>query len=285
MTKVFLKPPTVASFSLQRVATQLEKYKPDDVEIVTNPKKADLVILHVIGRQDRMLDQASKCADYAVIQYAVRSTLRPETGGWMPLWNAARLVWSYYDLELLCNEDGVNHSHVNFYHSPLGVDAVFSQNTEEKKYLVMTTGQSYLTEGVRECIVAAQGQPVAHLGHQLRKKYVTCKTGLTDEELAQYYSECLYVSGLRRVEGFELPAAEGLLCGARPILFDRPHYRQWFEDFGIFIPEAPREEVVSSLKYIFDHKVGLPVTKQEQDKARELFNWETIIKGFWERVL
>lgn len=283
--KVYLDPPQVASPSLRRVADALTRYKPDDVEIVHDRQEAELVVLHVIGRQDQSLEEASQVMDYAVIQYAVRSTLRPHTGSWLPLWRNARLVWSYYDLPYLCQEDEVSFW-FPFYYAPLGVDEVFHKRGLFKNFMIATSGQSYLTESVRECIKAARGFELSifHLGSELKFDDVVCRSGISDEELAVFYEQCLYVSGLRRIEGFELPAAEGLLCGARPIMFDRPHYRQWFNDFAIFIPETPRDQTINDLIQVFSKAERLPVTDEEIAAAREIFNWETICKGFWERV-
>lgn len=292
--KIYLKPPKVASPSLKRVSDALVRYMPEvyksDFEIVHTKEEADLVILHVIGRQDQVCKEAEELhsagKQYAVIQYAIRSTQRPHTSGWEKLWRNSKITWSYYDLPYLCQEDGVNFW-FPFYYSPLGVDqSVFWSPYTRHELTIMTSGQSYLTESVRECVLADRetlNKGVLHLGNDIGRG-VECVSGVSDRELAILYSTCMYVSGLRRVEGFELPAAEGLLCGSRPILFDRPHYRQWFSNFAIFIPEGPREEVLESLKKVFSSQY-IPVIQEEIVSARKIFNWETIIKGFWERVL
>ncbi len=279
--KVYLQPPRVNSLSLKRVARALTQYKPDWVEIVDSEADADLVVLHVIGRQDQILKQAAKTKSYAVIQYAIRSTMRPETEGWIPLWQNAKLVWSYYDLPYLCYEDGSSHW-FPFYHAPLGVDERFIAEERDREFRIMTSGQSYLTESVRECIIAARETDglIFHLGDELNQEKTFCMTGIPDGALIDVYSRCQYVSGLRRIEGFELPAAEGLLCGARPIMFDKPHYGQWFSDFAIFIPENSRQEVIQSLKNVFLSEY-VPVSQEEIEAARKLFNWKTIVEGFW----
>lgn len=291
--RVYLAPPKVASPSLMRVTDALVQHKPEWVEIVPAEDLADIVVLHVIGRQDQTIKQVwqlnCKDKDYAVIQYAIRSTLRPETEGWLPLWRHAKVTWSYYDLPELVAEDGItgNAANFDFYHAPLGVDEVFTQslNYDKRIFQILTSGQSYLTESVRECLLAARavGTDIYHLGDNLKMKNAWCGTGLTDRELAGIYSQCKYVSGLRRVEGFELPAAEGLMCGARPIMFDRPHYRKWFNDWAIFIPESPREETIEHLRNVFSSPYN-GVTQDEIAAARQLFNWERIIKNFWERL-
>ena len=279
------------SNGLFRVETALEKYKPEWVDLCDNEEDADVVILHVVGRQDQVTDHInylkSKNKKYIIIQYALRSTMRPKTDHWIPLWEDALLVWSYYNLPLWCVEDG-NGVSFNFYHSPLGANHISPVSGNNKDFVIATTGLSYLTESVREGIVASQrvGRKSFHLGADIgrNKHHVTCRTGISDEELARYYSRCEFVSGLRRDEGFELPAVEGLLCGARPVLFDRGHYRQWYYGLGVFIPELPRPQVEDALVALFE-KGADPVTKEEMEIAKKRFNWETIINNFYERVL
>lgn len=296
---IYLKPPDVASPSLMRVTDALIQYKPSWVKIVSNEDAADIIVLHVIGRQKQVTKRAYEinCKDkaYAVIQYAIRSTLSPKTEGWMPLWRHAKVVWSYYDLLQLVAEDGITDAaaHFDFYHSPLGVNSeVFNPEWDqpnERKIPIMTSGQSYLTESVKECFTAAKAcfpdvNPTAiHLGKDLGRKNFYYLYDISDSELALFYSQVMYVSGLRRIEGFELPAAEGLLCGARPIMFDRPHYRKWFNDWAIFIPESTREETIEHLKNIFTSEYK-PVTQEEIAAAKELFDWEKICTKFWERL-
>lgn len=279
-----------ASNGLRRVEHALVRHKPGWVQITHDIEEADVVILHVVGRQDQTTAQIQKLKGkkYAMIQYALESTMRPKVDGWLPLWEEASLVWSYYDLPQKCYEQG-KRVQFRFYHSPLGANHIGKYNVSGNNdvYTIATSGLDYLTESVRECIRATDrvGGKVFHLGAMLNRDqdFVECAKGISDEKLAEYYSHCQFVSGLRRDEGFEFPAAEGLLCGARPILFDRPHYRQWYYDLGVFIPEEPRDKVIESL-----HKVFLmgtdPVSVVEIAEARRRFDWNIIIKKFYERL-
>jgi glycosyltransferase involved in cell wall biosynthesis len=94
----------------------------------------------------------------------------------------------------------------------------------------------------------------------------------------------MYTSCLRRKDGFELPAVEGLLCNSRPIVYDAPRYRQWFDGLAEFIPEEDPEKVINNLVRLFQ-KSYKPVTEEERNETLKRFNWETIIKGFWNRVV
>jgi len=292
--KVFIEPSTT-SRGIMRVRDALERYAPSNFEIVSDINKCDLAVLHVYGRHtttlktiERLKKQNKK---YAMIQYCLRSTMRPNTRDWVEMWNGAELVWSYYDLKNLCAEDNVFNS-FNFYYAPLGVDAeVFKEIPQnQRKFIIAASSQHALSEGAKECVLAAKAykKPMFFLGHDLRRgEDIVCKTGISDAMLAGYYSQSTFVSGLRRVEGFELPVIEGLLCGARPIVFDRPEMRKWFDKLAIHIPEEPREKVVDKLHGIFSMTQIYPVTVSDEEKqiVRERFDWEKIIMSFWSRLI
>ena len=285
--KIYFNLPKTESRSLDRVNEALIRYKPENIKIVHKVSDADMVIRHVVGRQDREKRGIETIKlPYCVIQYCLRSTLRPSTEGWLPIWRNAKLVWSFLDLKRSCQEDGVPDD-FSFHHSPLGCDAtVFQPTNQGRKYLIAANSSSYLTESAKEIVLATQRvrKRMFFLGNELNKHNVVCLNNISDSILAGRFSQSLFVSGLRRKEGFELPALEGLLCGARPIFFDRSHYRKWFSDWGIFIPEGPREEVINSLETIFRKEPWI-VSQAEIEVVRQRFDWEPIIGEFWERCL
>lgn len=243
----------------------------------TDLKKADIAILLINGRIEHTFNLVKNLRGmpFVIIQIAFRSTRNPNPLEWISLWQKACLVWSYYDLP----------GDFEFYRSPLGVDDVFTYTEARKKYLICTIGD-YMTEGVRECILAAGDRKVAHVcpypytGRPNEDGF----SNIPDSDLRDVYCESEYVSGLRRIEGFELPAAEGLVCGARPIMYDQPHYRHWYGDLVEYIPEAPRTDVIESLKTLFAEPVR-KVTPAERKEARLRFDWATIIGGFYDRLL
>lgn len=183
-----------------------------------------------------------------------------------------------------------------FLHAPLGVDSSvfkFYEGRDDKYahggngYVILTSGLSRLQESVRECEIASDivERHMFHLGRRVSgRPHVTCAEGMSDLELAKVYSTCEFVSGLRRTEGFELPAAEGLLCGARPILFDSANYRFNYKDWGLYIREGSRQEVVDQLVDIFKQGAE-PVTTHEREEAAHWFNWERVCGEFWQRCL
>jgi hypothetical protein len=289
--KVYLEAPEIASYALERVANNLRRYAPEDIEVVSTREEADVLILHVIGYPD-VVELVEKYREkfYVILQYGIRTTQQPHTSSWLSLWRNALLVYSYYDIEQYCAEDETTLDDVNFYRAPLGVnqDNFYPRTTIPRNYTIFTSGYVAESEAVKECAVAAyrlRGK-VFHLGPfellaETLGPHVRFGLHISDEALAYEYSRCHYVAGLRRGEGFELPAAEGLLCGARPIMFDRPHYRDWFDGLAVFIEEGDFNVVTEQLEKIFRDKTGLPVTERDMAEARLRFNWKTFASGFW----
>lgn len=286
--KVFLECEAWMSMGIKRVVKALRTFAPPGVEIVVNQSEAELVIVHAVGNGQRQ-HWLEPQVPYAVVQYCLRTTELPNTKDWIPFWEKATAVWSYYDLLAKIVEDGnVAEKGINFFHAPLGVDPVFQPSLPVRKtFLVGTSGYIAETEGVKECYAVAQRrqQELFHLGPRFELGGgVTYATGLTDDVLADFWSQCSFVVGLRRIEGFELPVLEGLMCGARPIVFDVPHYTHWFGEFAELVPEVAPEELKQHLFAIMSKPVR-PVTPAERSHVAQTFNWKTLATGFWEASL
>jgi hypothetical protein len=300
--KVYLDPPPKMSKGIHRVADALKKRLPAGVELERCRENADVVVFHVVGVQNfdeidlRMQIDMCRAAGqrYAMMQYCLKTT---ENGGdsnfWWPLWHDAACVWSYYDLNLHLYQrqpdaaDGVQIS--SFYYAPLGVEQdVFNINERAKKlFTIGTSGYVPETEGVLEAYEAVSRVNgfQFHLGPDFGLGALCApQTGLTDQQVADRWNECDYVAGLRRVEGFELPAIEGILCGARPIVFDTPVYRQWYGGLAEFVPEGTPEELTEALVKLFSGPYLAPSAEQLEEAQRR-FDWDTLCAGFWERVL
>lgn len=281
--RVFAHPTGIYSPAMLRVASALARYAPPEIEVVAREADADVVVSHVFE------SPFSPAKPEIVIQYCFGG-LSTALEVWMARWRRALTVWSYYDLPYLTQQNGFP-----FYHAPLGVDRVFTEPFEdrERDLDIMTSG--FVTgpdaEAIEEVAMVAWMLNLQHV-HLGPPKVDGMKVqidlrsinGVNDRKLASYYQRCKWVSGLRHVEGFELPALEGLCCGARPIVFDRPEMRQWYNGHAVFIPECSGTELV---KYLLDVLADdpEPVTRDEREWAAERFDWKPIVENLWKRVL
>jgi len=297
--------PTHHSRAIQRISDALAAHAPAGSEVarpetirkdvhrsrqIAREDEGDLVVMLVNGLHDHFYYQADRCRSrgqkFAVVQIALRTTRQPSTSQWRELWKDAAVVWSYYPLDLWIGEDGGDPLDFNFYHAPLGVDAsVFTVEpaAAERDVTVMTSGQRRSQESVAECDDAAAdvGGRIAQLGPTFGlRAQAEFHSGLTDSELATLYRRCQFVSGLRRHEGFELPAAEGLLCGARPVLYEQEHYLRWYAGWAEFIPERGQRNVTRDLRKLFE-RGPRSVSAGERAAAARLFDWGQIARGFW----
>ena len=250
--KVFLQPPPHMSLAMFRVANALEQTLPDGWTPVKREDDADLLLLHVIG-PDAINYRTDKRV--AVMQYCLNTTGTPVTW-WQPLWQRAAATWSYYDLS--------PYGCPRFYHAPLGVADIFTDDFAAVPRVFGALTSGYVTgpgaeaieEVTRAC--ADAGFKSVHLGPRPvggdpTTKYV-CTGLIPDERLAGLYRATRYVSGLRFVEGFEMCAVEGLVCGARPIMFKRTDAK-WFQGRprAVCHRAARREPRARSAR---DHRAG-----------------------------
>lgn len=293
--------PTHPSRAITRITDALARYAPCEVgripriernsslmREVPGERDGDVVVLTVTGMPDHQEALAARCLArgqrYAVVQTSLRTTARKNTNEWRDFWRGAAVVWCYYPLEQWIRDDGGLPIDFNFYHAPLGVDSdTFPMGNCERPFMVCTSGVWRRDEGIGACDSAAYtvGGEVVQVGRRLPMLSPThFLEDVDDATLAWAMGQSQYVSGLRRIEGFELPAAEGLLCGARPVLYDQPHYRSWYEPWGRFVPEGGG--TVEALVRLF--REPAPVTEMERAEAARRFDWETLCRGFWERA-
>jgi hypothetical protein len=290
--KICVRPTGLHSRAMLRVADALQKHAPSGLSFVREPEDADLQVLHVIGPDALTELRAQR---YVCIQYC-RTAMHADDGSNQPvgehaytsMWENAEATWSYYDLRGQCPR---------FYFAPLGVDAEFLKDYDEEYRDLGIMSSGFVSGPGAEAIeeVAMAGwmleMDVVHLGPpEIDGMKVTPPHGwralfnISDRVLAQYYRRCRWVSGLRHAEGFELPVLEGLMCGARPIVFDRVDMRQWYDGHAVFVPECSGVELVNKLTVVMCEE-PFPVTADERATLLRRFSWKPIAQGFWEQVL
>lgn len=289
--RVHLTPTGLFSPAMERIARALTRYAPDSVDLVKSRADADLEILYVINADAiehcAALRALSASKRYAIVQCCI-ATAGGESEDWLDLWEQSALTWSYYKLDV---------PRPLFYHAPLGVDDIFRTTPplrDPRIPRVITTGH-VSGRGAEEIAAvwrAAQlaGIPAVHVGPtsvvgatdpDLTRGVQFIGT-LSDEALRNLYWSSEYVAALRYVEGFELPAAEGLCCGANAIMFDQPAMRTWYGTLsGVRTVSEHDRDLVNTIAQKFRRGPKLVYT----DAARAAFDWAPIAGGFWERLM
>jgi len=282
--RAFVQPTGTYSHAMVRIANALERHAPVGVEITRDKSSADVIVMYAIDDvYDETLSIMTRGQRYAIVQCCLRTCAgRPDPEAWRDIWASAAAVWSYYLLPL----------GVDYIHAPLGVDDAFKNapRTMMRRRLVTTSGyvSAPNAEAIDEVWEAARrlGIGVLHTGATSVEGMNTPKTWrstgwLSDEGLAEVYSQASWVAALRHVEGFELPAAEGLSCGALPIVFDQPATRHWYGGHALLIPECHGEELVGHLveaMSVDPRDFTLGPTRWEP------FGWEDACSKFWSKV-
>lgn len=302
--RVFARPIKLHSRAMIRIADAIERHAPASVEIVSGQSFADLVIFYPIGADWIPLIEETEAAGkrFALVQCCVKST-GASCKMWAPIWNRAACVWSYLDLSRLADEEwkadwSSDRSRLppsafenKFYYAPLGIDDAFipllRYPTQTNRNTVVTTGyvSGRPAEAISEVWEAALacGYQVTHVGGKIKDAWrpgVRVREGVSDQELRATYRSAAFVASLRYVEGFELPALEGLACGAIPILFDQPDLRHWYGDDALYVPEEEGPELAEKLKIEFRYVRGR-VSAPNLDR----FSWSTLAGEFWQRIL
>lgn len=289
--KVFVRPVGLYSRAMVRIADALTLYAPDNIKIVDNESDCDISVLYVIGfdyidRADKLLSQGRQ---YVAMQCCVNSTIYTDETQWADFWNKSLLVWSYLDLHRWIDDSS------KFYYASLGVDMqVFNQlSCNLRERLVITTGYTSgeSAEAIEEVWIAARrcGVKVVHIGpHTIEgidrewvKSIPEYRHNISDNELANLYRRALWVAALRHTEGFELPALEGLACGAAPIIFDQLNMRHWYRDSAIYIPDINGEGLINELMNVFNRNIII----QNQSLNLAEFDWSVVCGEFWSRLI
>lgn len=287
--KVFVTPKGLHSPAMVRIADAISKHRPEGVAIVPDEEGADVCVLYVIGRDyvDRARLLRSVGKRYVVVQCCLRTAgfHGQHDEGWYGLWRDSEFVWTYYDMHELSEAIGFR-----LYCSPLGVDSAFTPHLDiTRDRLVITTGcvAGPSAEAIEEVWTAANilGISALHIGPD---KVVgmgqppgwRSTHGISDAELVVAYSRAMWVAALRHTEGFELPAAEGLACGACPILFDQWPTRRWYGNSAMYVEDRSGASLIKDLVITMSRD---PVVHRDADLSG--FDWSTICAGFWANLL
>jgi len=274
---------------IQTVTSYLKRYAPPDIEFVSF-EEADVYLTHGIGNPLRDLDRNEYNRNlwervhkkpFVVLLHCVDS----EGGAvYNPFFDYclenARMIYTPLPVERYCALPGT------VVKGPWGVrDDIFRRINKEgqRPFRITATGYVAATEAIEEIYIACRELKVhmCHLGHNFNfGVFYHHKENLTDEEVNRIFNQSVYVSALRREEGFEVPALEGVLAGARPICFDNPHYK-WFSDFAVYIPETSFTNTVESLIRVLS-KDPEPISDELIESVKSRFSWKVVAERFWQ---
>jgi hypothetical protein len=278
--KVYARIHEPASFAIYRINREFVKRAPEIVEFVDRPTQADFQIVHCLGAGSLTKIWHDR---YVLFQHNFLNADITSFPVWLGIFSQALMVVSYADLPSLLKSE-----RVNFHLTPWGVDMdVFRNFARPRTKGVLTTGWCCDGEAIQECYLAAQQcrKEMVNLGDDFRfGGGFSAVSRVTDKELCEIYNDCEFVSGLRFREGFELSVIEGLACGCRPICFDLPVYRKWFEDLVCFVPHCHGPELINRIETVL-RECPKQISIGEAEGIKNTFRWQNITDRFWTRIV
>lgn len=260
-----------------------KSYAPIKYEFIKDSNVADFQILDITRISDKYY---LRCDKYILFFHTFGEWAEEDPSEYYELFKNAMLVYSHIDLAPMYPMIEKN----KFMLGPWGTqpDLWFKkEHLKNDTYQIFCTGEIPSTEGIRECIAACDSlhKKLLHVGYDFnyRNYSYTNRNNLSANEMNEEYNNSKWVSALRRIEGFEKPAIEGLLCGARPICFDTPLYRYWYGDLARYVKEGTEQETYEDILRVMKNEYA-PVTKEEMERAIKKFAWFYVAGNFWKRI-
>jgi len=263
----------------------IKQFAPDNIEFVESVDNADYKIVHIIGENELNLCYPFE-KTIPFFYCFLTGSLYP-TMFWRDVVKNVPLVLSYYPLNEWFEEK------FNFYRTPLGVDVnIFKRDyRRQKENAVLSTGYVSETERIEAFYKAFSmlGYKVFHVGKDFSfgKNFVYFEN-VNTEVIVDLYNRSKYVNAIRVVEGYEIGAIEGGLCGARPICLNNNIYSYWYEDFPIYIKDdgfMTDDEVAEAIIIAVLNDKRKEVTEGEMDWLRNRFNIERVYTDLWRNIL
>lgn len=143
--------------------------------------------------------------------------------------------------------------------------------------------------------LAISGPACAHT-RALAEKYdirddVVYLGARSDSELAQLYGESVAVVNFSLSEGFGLPAAEALACGATVLVSDIPVFREVLGDCALFVDPYSVTDMARGILEVIEGKVSkeqLLVHAEKRSRWLSRYSWENVsrlVTGVIDRCL
>ena len=292
------------SIAMKRIRNGLVKYKPSDVEIVNDPRKADIHVLDYVGQDTNgllngcLIDIPLKpmCRKYVVIYHChppVPCSFEEELSKML---ENALLVITHTRYLTFYSPDWspfpkIRFDKINWFVTPWGFDPdiFYPSNPPLPKLIdVLTFGLVDESERLSDILEACKltKKTLLHLcGYSCNsikingyEKYIKC--GYVDDDTLRFlYWVSKYTCAFRMHIGFELPVLEALACGSTPIVLDFPCYREHFNDVALFV--KPNNLVDELVKILSSGKI----IHVDFDFMRKRFSWEIIAPRIWRRII
>ena len=260
------------------ISDALHKWTPDGMIWVSKMEEAHVAIVHVVGMGEIVhLDMKRPTV---IVQHCY-FTANPDVADYPNYWEKSLFTTSFHNLPSYTDRK------FQFYGMPWGADPdVFKRpDIDVKKDIkIMTTGEIADTECLDKVYNACQhiGHTMYHTGKNFGydTRYYQNYSLLPEPDFVKFLQRSQYVSALRMMEGFELMAVEGLMCGARPITFSTDTYR-WFHKYAYVLD--PFEDIALQLTFILE-KEPKPIGEEEYKEIVDTFSWKIIMKGFYNKL-
>lgn len=263
--------------AFKRISLAFHTYAPDWVEWVEDEKDSDLNLIHVVGGGEVPMLQLPK--KKIIIQHCY-FTASPQEFDYPKYWEESLLSCSFHDLTKYTTRK------FNYHGMPWGADpAVFNLHPPSiREFIVGATGHIAETEGIDKVYeaVAQTKSKMWHTGQNFgwdsnRYQFIPY---LHDTYFAKLLNHTQYISALRFIEGFELMAIEGLMCGARPIITQDATY-DWYREHAYTVDTT--KDIVPQLVDILSNSPR-ELSAEEHTKIISTFSWSTIMHNFYTAV-
>ena len=104
---------------------------------------------------------------------------------------------------------------------------------------------------------------------------------LTNEEVAEHYARATVCVTPSLYEGFGLPAAEAMSCGAPVVVTDGGALPEIVGDAGVVVPKADSAALARAIATLLDnpvHRAELGAAARQ--RARKAFSWDAAAEAY-----
>ena len=119
--------------------------------------------------------------------------------------------------------------------------------------------------------------------------HIKCVTGISTEQLVEYYAEAQAVIVPSVYEGFGLPAGEAMACGAPVISTDGGALPEVVGDAGVTVPVKDSAAIAAAVKELFeDEDKRQQLANAGRKRIEELFCWQRAAQqmtGYYSQVI